>query len=179
MVSFDGQALDAALAAERVGELLVFVSALAAPFALRWFADWRGRRRGRPVSKRTRNSWTVVGMVYAYLAMLGTYCRGGVYVGEEPRKRFAIEAAAPVVDALSRYRGARGAYPDSLAQLAPAFLPARVATGALPAREDFPGGLEYTPGRGGYTLTFHYVGPGANTCTYTPASTRWSCSGIL
>lgn len=94
--------------------------------------------------------------------------------GKGPRAERGYEAAAPVIDALERHLQERGAYPDSLPQLVPAFLP----DSAL--REPHPGyPLRYRRTPDGYALTFRYTGPGMNECTWTPRSREWDCSGYF
>jgi hypothetical protein len=94
--------------------------------------------------------------------------------GQGPRARLGYAAAWPVTDALEAYRTAQGAYPDSLPQLVPTFLPAAALAEPLPG---YP--LRYVRNAEGYALTFRYVGPGMNWCTWTPRSRRWDCGGYF
>ena len=94
--------------------------------------------------------------------------------GKGPRAERGYRAAEPVIQALERYRTERGAYPDSLPQLVPAFL----ASAAL-AEPNAGHPLRYERTADGYALTFRYTGPGMNECTWTPTSRRWDCSGYF
>jgi hypothetical protein len=95
--------------------------------------------------------------------------------GEGPKAERGYSRARPVIDALAQYRHAHGSYPDSLADLVPAFLPARAL--ALPERDQEMYPLEYEPTDSVYVLSFRYVGPGMNVCRYASASGQWRCSG--
>ena len=109
-------------------------------------------------------------------ALLAALLLGGCTPpGKGPKAERGYRRSAPVIAALERYRAQRGAYPDSLPALVPGFLP----DGALrvPDREQERYPLEYRRAADGYELTFRYVGPGMNSCTYTPAPARWDCSG--
>lgn len=88
--------------------------------------------------------------------------------GVGPKAEQGYRDCAPVIDALGRFQAEHGAYPETLEELVPAFLP------ELPQSP----GLEYayraqTPG---YQLEFRYVGPGMNICRYTPEA-GWDCEG--
>ena len=87
------------------------------------------------------------------------------------------QRAAPVIAALAEYRRAHGTFPDSLAQLVPAYLPDSALAMPTRAQERYP--LEYRADSGGYQLGFRYVGPGMNFCRYHSASRQWSCGGYL
>ncbi len=107
----------------------------------------------------------------ALVATLGVLM-GCTPPGKGPRAERGYRQAAPVIDALERFHQARGAYPDSLPQLVPAFL----ADSAL--REPHPGHpFEYARTAAGYALTFRYTGPGMNRCSWTAESRAWQCSG--
>ncbi|HEU4884471.1 MAG TPA: hypothetical protein VFT45_19595 [Longimicrobium sp.] len=94
--------------------------------------------------------------------------------GKGPRAERGYRLAAPVIDALERYMNDHAAYPDSLPQLVPAYLPAAALHGPEPGEP-----LEYHRTEGGYDLTFRYVGPGMNECTWTPMRRSWDCSGYF
>jgi hypothetical protein len=90
-------------------------------------------------------------------------------VGEKADKGYA--ACEPVIAALEAFRAAHGAYPEQLAELVPEYVPdAPVKTDDL----DF----SYSSTGDTYSLSFHYLGPGMNTCTYKPAA-GWHCSGAF
>jgi hypothetical protein len=90
-------------------------------------------------------------------------------VGAQAEKGYA--ASEPVLAAIEHYRADHGAYTQSLAQLVPEYLP------AVPGKAD---GLEFSFSSTGddYSFSFHYLGPGMNTCTYVPR-TGWHCSGAF
>lgn len=94
--------------------------------------------------------------------------------GKGPRAERGYRLAAPVIDALERYHQAHGVYPDSLPQLVPAFLPSSALRAPVPGHP-----FRYGRAPDGYTLTFRYVGPGMNECTWTPVSRSWNCSGYF
>jgi hypothetical protein len=79
--------------------------------------------------------------------------------------------ATPVIDALERYMNDHAAYPDSLPQLVPAYLPASALHGPQLGQP-----LEYRRTEGGYEFTFRYGGPGIKECTWTPMRRSWDCS---
>jgi hypothetical protein len=93
--------------------------------------------------------------------------------GEGPKAERGYRRAAPVIAALARFRGETGAYPESLAQLAPRW----IAAGALepPVQPAWP--FEYQRTYDGYLLTFRYSGPGMNDCTYAQPPGKWRCGG--
>ena len=96
--------------------------------------------------------------------------------GKGSKAERGYRRAAPVVAALARFRVERGQYPDSLSQLVPTFLPE--AALALPShpQEQYP--LEYRREADQYGLTFRYVGPGTNECTYRSQADAWDCGGL-
>ena len=88
-------------------------------------------------------------------------------VGEKSEKGYA--ACNPIIAALEKHHMEKGAYPESLAELVPDYLanvPAEVNNEPI----------YYSKAGESYTLQFHYIGPGTNTCTYTPED-KWHCSG--
>ena len=82
--------------------------------------------------------------------------------------------AEPIIASLEAFRRAHGAYPDSLAQLVPAFLPAERLS---ESRMDPDGPFAYARDTAGYSLRFEYHGPAINRCEYRPRSASWSCGG--
>jgi hypothetical protein len=90
-------------------------------------------------------------------------------VGEKAERGYA--ASEPVIAALETYRVAHGEYPEQLGALVPDYLPV-IWTGG----DD----LDYSYSRSGesYSFSFHYRGPGMNTCTYKPDA-GWHCSGAF
>jgi hypothetical protein len=92
--------------------------------------------------------------------------------GKGPRAERGYRFTAPVIHALERHLQARGAYPDSLPQLIPTFLP---DSALREPQEGYPFQYRRTPD--GYALTFRYTGPGMNHYTWTPRSRSWECGG--
>ena len=93
---------------------------------------------------------------------------------EEPpgvgaKAEMGYAACAPIIEALAKYHEATGAYPDDLQGLDPAYLT------SIPAEvNDHP--IRYQKTETAYTLSFQYIGPGMNVCTYSP-DMKWKCSG--
>lgn len=79
------------------------------------------------------------------------------------------QACGPIIAALAQYHQAHGAYPDSLDALVPDYL------AAVPAEVNSEP-LRYNKRQESYTLSFSYIGPGMNSCTYSPEE-EWHCSG--
>lgn len=88
-------------------------------------------------------------------------------VGEKAERGYA--ALEPAIKALEQYQADKGTYPESLEELVPDYLP------SVPTEVNDESIL-YTKMGESYSLAFHYVGPGMNTCTYTPEN-KWQCSG--
>lgn len=88
-------------------------------------------------------------------------------VGEKSEKGYA--ACAPIITALEQFQADKGTYPESLAELVPDYL------SIIPTEvNDEP--ISYSKTGESYSLQFHYIGPGTNTCTYT-SEDQWHCSG--
>ena len=100
-------------------------------------------------------------------------CAGGGTAeppGQGEKAELGYQACAPIIEALEQYQEANGAYPDSLADLVPDYLP------AVPAEvNDEP--IRYELTDESYTLSFSYTGPGLNLCGYSPEE-EWRCSGL-
>jgi len=90
-------------------------------------------------------------------------------VGEKAEAGYA--ACEPILAALERYKFERGEYPESLTALTPDYLT------EVPTRVNDQD-LQYSKAGASYSLSFHYLGPGMNTCTYTPKD-GWKCSGAF
>jgi hypothetical protein len=88
-------------------------------------------------------------------------------VGEKAELGYAI--CDPIIAALEQYQVDAGMYPESLSELVPGYI-----ASAPTEVNDEP--LTYSKTDEGYSLQFHYLGPGTNTCTYTPKD-GWHCSG--
>lgn len=91
-------------------------------------------------------------------------------VGEKAEKGYAF--SEPIIAALEQYKTDHGSYPEKLDQLAPDYLPAPPTA---------PEGLDYSYSSDGstYSFSFHYRGPGLNTCTYKSEVKEWNCSGAF
>ncbi len=81
-----------------------------------------------------------------------------------------------VVAALEKFHADHGAYPAELSELVPGYLTADQLAAPARTQEKYPFGYRRIDGR--YELSFHYAGPGFNTCTYTPER-GWKCYGAF
>jgi hypothetical protein len=93
--------------------------------------------------------------------------------GKGSKAERGYRKSAPLIAALDRYRVIHGGYPETLEELVPDFLD------SLPRESNKDGViLAYTRSASAkdYLISFSYVGPGMNSCTYSPA-VRWKCSG--
>lgn len=88
-------------------------------------------------------------------------------VGDKAERGYA--ALEPVIKALEQFRADKGAYPESLDELVPDYI------ASVPAEVNGES-IFYAKAGESFSLAFHYVGPGTNTCTYTPKD-QWRCSG--
>jgi hypothetical protein len=88
-------------------------------------------------------------------------------VGEKAERGYA--ALDPIIKALEQYRNDKGTYPELLDELVPDYIP------DIP-KEVNDESIFYAKTGGSFALSFHYLGPGMNTCTYTPEK-QWQCSG--
>jgi hypothetical protein len=95
--------------------------------------------------------------------------------GEGPKAARGYARAEPVINALAAFQRREHHYPDSLVQLVPAFLPDSALAVPTAAQERYP--FEYRRDSGEFILTFRYVGPGMNRCSFTTPIRRWRCSG--
>ena len=89
-------------------------------------------------------------------------------VGEKAEKGYAV--SQPVIAALESFKADRGSYPQSLTELVPDYLT------IVPTKTDELD-FSYTSTGGSYRFSFHYIGPGMNTCTYASDAQGWECSG--
>jgi len=90
-------------------------------------------------------------------------------VGERAEKGYT--ASKPVIAALERFRADHGAYPERVVELVPEYLPV-----VWTARDQID--YSYSISGASYSFSFHYLGPGMNTCTYKPER-GWKCSGAF
>jgi hypothetical protein len=89
-------------------------------------------------------------------------------VGEKADKGYKL--SEPIIAALEQYKAGHGSYPQKLDELAPDYLPVPpVSTDEI----DF----FYSITGESYSFSFHYIGPGTNTCTYKPETKKWNCYG--
>ncbi|MBM3124446.1 MAG: hypothetical protein FJZ87_05140 [Chloroflexi bacterium] len=88
--------------------------------------------------------------------------------GAGPKAFDGYMACAPIIEALNKYHESNGAYPESLQELVPEYL-AEVPDSV----NDAP--ITYSKTEESYALSFSYIGPGLNYCTYSPS--EWKCSG--
>lgn len=88
-------------------------------------------------------------------------------VGDSAERGYAL--SEPVIAALEEYKTDHGVYPATLDELAPDYIP------ETPKKID---GLDFSYSSTGnsFIFSFHYLGPGMNTCAYTPEE-EWQCSG--
>lgn len=96
--------------------------------------------------------------------------------GEGPKAARGFARAKPVIAALDSFRVANGAYPDSLAQLVPMFLPASALVPPAASQEHYP--FEYTKEVADFMLLFRYEGPGMNWCSFRASRRTWECNGL-
>jgi hypothetical protein len=103
-----------------------------------------------------------------YLGMCGTPPGQGVSAREGYRR------AEVILRALEAYRTQLGAYPDSLKQLTPDFLPLSALAGP---QDGLP--FEFRRLERGFVLSFKYGRPGMNECLYPSSAKSWTCSGYF
>jgi hypothetical protein len=108
----------------------------------------------------------LVGLVIYFLAQM--FCPAP---GNDDRARSAMLDAKPVIAALNRYHQEKKSYPKSLSELIPKYL-SESDYSAIVEKE-----FMYMARGGDYELTYRYVGPGINACTYRPESGEWKCHG--
>jgi hypothetical protein len=146
-------------------------SALVVPLVA-WLIAWVLLRH-QPRAKRFAHSWATLTLStpYSFVAVLFVTC----FIGDAGKQQLGRALAAPVVIALGQYETATGVYPDSLAQLAPTYLSSE--TLHAPERSLHQRPFGYARDRVGFTLSFYYIGPGANTCDLSPGR-PWSCGGF-
>jgi hypothetical protein len=88
-------------------------------------------------------------------------------VGEKAEHGYAV--SGPVIFALEHYKADNCEYPETLAELVPDYL------SAVPSMDEVLD-FSYISADDSFEFSFHYIGPGLNTCTYTPEE-KWQCSG--
>ena len=90
-------------------------------------------------------------------------------IGEKAEQGYAI--SEPVIAALEQFKIDKGFYPDALTELVPEYL------SAVPTKDEILD-FSYRKTEASFAFSFHYIGPGMNTCTYTPEE-KWRCSGAF
>lgn len=155
-------------------KLFLVFGALVAPFAGLAAGAILGRNLtdGAKRGRRALRGF-VTGLVLAPVMLWFGMCSpppGEGRAAEQGRQRADV-----VVQALQKYRVARGAFPDSLIQLVPQFLSAQELLTPFGHSKTFQFRLDTL----GFALTFDYVGPGMNACEYSSWTMRWSCSGYF
>lgn len=113
-------------------------------------------------------------LLFIFLIMLFSLTACSLVPTEEPpgvgeKAELGYSTCAPIIAALEEFFTQQGTYPDSLKELIPAYL------ADIPSEVNQQP-ISYIKTDQGYSLSFHYIGPGMNTCTYTPAN-GWDCSG--
>lgn len=97
--------------------------------------------------------------------------------GESDQAIETKNGAAPVIEALQRYKAARGLYPNTLADISPSLLsPEKMPRGGINVPYDITYRLDAIEG---YVLDFQYSGPGMNRCEYTARAKAWRCFGYF
>lgn len=110
---------------------------------------------------------TILGIILACNTVLPTEEPPGV--GDKAERGYAV--SEPVIAALEQFKADNGFYPEMLVDLVPEYLP------DVPTKDnvlDF----SYSSTGDSFAFSFHYLGPGMNTCTFTPED-QWRCSGAF
>jgi len=90
-------------------------------------------------------------------------------VGEKAERGYAV--CNSIIEALEQYKTSEGVYPASLDELVPDY-----ASSVPTEVNDQP--IVYSKGGDSFSLSFGYIGPGMNICTYsTEEGGKWHCSG--
>jgi len=131
------------------------------------------RRASRPQLKRDPLGGGTMRGPFAAPFGLGLLCVVTVACpapGKGPKAARGYAQAQPIINALAAYHRAHDAYPDQLSTLVPDYLDS-VAVRAP---------VEYSKlASDDYEVSFRYVGPGSNHCTYRASARVWSCSGLF
>lgn len=107
----------------------------------------------------------------AILLLMLLSCRSP---GHGPKAERGYHRAEPVIAALEAFARDSGRYPRSLEALVPGYLDRDALAVPGQAQEAYP--FEYAIADSTYRLSFRYVGPGMNRCTFHPV-TNWACTG--
>lgn len=90
-------------------------------------------------------------------------------IGEKAERGYA--ACNFIIEVLEYYKRDTGTYPASLVELVPDYSP------SIPTEVNGQP-IMYHKTDEGYSLSFSYIGPGMNSCTYsTDDGRQWRCSG--
>lgn len=139
--------------------------------------QWLNRRRnGQAV---LGDWWRALGgvglVVYFFAGLVFTGC--GLYqIGGSGEWKLSQAYGEPVSAALAQYHDRHGAYPESLAMLAPEFVSRETLT--APESSSLNSAFEYVRDSAGYTLKLHAGTPGWNECVHRPGK-PWRCSGYF
>lgn len=97
--------------------------------------------------------------------------------GEGEKAIRGYQRSIPVIVALSRYYEHNNTYPLLLQDLVPDYIDAKYLETPAPPQEQYP--FEYRPvdNETAYELSFRYVGPGMNQCTFHSKTYDWKCHG--
>ena len=90
--------------------------------------------------------------------------------GVGKKAEMGYKLSEPVIAALEQYKADHGTYPKTLEELVPDYL------STVPVSTD---GVDFSYSSTGEScsLSFHYTGPGMNSCTYKPETKDWRCYG--
>ena len=120
--------------------------------------------------------WLLLALFLLTGCIAGTIKLTGIVAKDEPpgvgaKAERGYLVCNPIIAALESYKAANGAYPVSLGELVPGTI------ASVPSRVNDQD-IVYQRTETGYKLSFMYLGPGMNICTYSPeAGSEWDCSG--
>ena len=95
--------------------------------------------------------------------------------GKGNKAEAGYRRADSLIAAINRYRLEARRLPDSLPKLVPAFLDSAALRTPSEPQMAYP--WTYARVDSQYTLSFRYVGPGMNRCTFASITGKWTCSG--
>lgn len=121
----------------------------------------------KPINTRGVMVVLVVMVVLAAFACSALPTEEPPGVGEKAERGYA--ACSLIIHALEQYHSEKGEYPESLAELTPDYL------AAIPTEVNNEP-ISYMKTEESFSLSFYYIGPGMNICTFTPEE-QWQCSG--
>jgi len=154
----------------------VALSAVVVPLtAIALLARWRPPG-GRAVRATLRTVGSLTALAYGVYgaSLAGEWGRRAV---APARGRVARALGAPVVAALGRYRTEHGAYPTSLAELVPRYLPETALD--APTRSPLAHPFEFRTRGDAFMLRVREAPPRYSGCEYSSRTQRWYCSGYF